>query len=269
MGIKRSASRILLTFGSLILALAACSPGSRTPSGTPTPDELGRILEQYNLNRSELADLAGGSRIIFLGDSITVAGVKEGGYVSMVEEALEILYPDREIEVRAAGVVSDTVSHLRRRLSRDVLAHRPTHVVIYVGVNDVAGLGPAEAALDAGKQAYRTGLTDLVDRIQATGAEVILCTPGVLGEVVDDDSRYNRALDDYAEVVHELAEDRESGVCDLRAEFSEYLREHNSSERTRGLLTLDGIHLSERGNRLVAGSILRALTNERSSTPGS
>lgn len=250
----------------VIVGLAACSTEPQSPSGgAPILGDADRILELYDLDRNDLADLADGSRIIFFGDSITAAGIRETGYVTMVEEALEVLYPDRLIEVRGSGVVNDTVNNLRRRLSRDVLDRRPTLVVIYVGVNDVAGLGPGNVAVAVGKQAYRTGLTELVNRIQAAGAEVLLCTPAVLGEVVDDESRINRALDDYAEVVHEVAEDQQAGVCDLRREFSEYLREHNSTELTRGLLTSDGVHLNERGNRLVAKTMLRALTTERES----
>ncbi|NJL45035.1 MAG: hypothetical protein HC922_03390 [Leptolyngbyaceae cyanobacterium SM2_3_12] len=124
------------------------------------------------------------ARIIFFGDSITAAGDQPGGYVSLIRDTLGQDYPHRSVEVLGAGIGGNKVPDLQARLDRDVLTKAPTHVVIYIGINDVwqyefAGLSGTEP------EAYEQGLRDLVERIRFTGAEISLCTPSVIGEDPD------------------------------------------------------------------------------------
>ncbi len=165
------------------------------------------------------------------------------------------------------GVVGDQVSDLTRRLRKDVLAKKPTHVVIYVGVNDVASLGPSRAALNAGAETYSEGLAGLVESITASGAEVMLCTPGVIGEDVDQGTLTNYGLELYATKVRELAAGRQTGLCDLRSEFTRYLVNNKRLSKRSGALTVDGLHLNGAGNRLVARTILRAFTGSETLAP--
>ena len=92
-----------------------------------------------NDRRAEAAGkpLNKGERIVFLGDSITQAGAGEGGYVTLVKEALARQYPDLGIEVIGAGISGNRVPDLEARLDRDVIQKKPTLVVIYIGINDV------------------------------------------------------------------------------------------------------------------------------------
>lgn len=198
-------------------------------------------------------------RIVFFGDSITKAGTRPGGYVSVVEEWLRDLYPGRNIVVTASGVTGDKVPDLERRLGRDVLSRSPTHVVVYIGVNDVAQFRGASRAGGTDKEAYRQGLSDIVNRIRRSGAQPILCTPAVFGEDVDSTGSLNRLLDEYAGISRQVAEANGIALCDLRAAFTQFLRLHNKSRLHEGVLTVDGVHLNERGNHLVSLEILRVL----------
>ncbi|MEX2588032.1 MAG: GDSL-type esterase/lipase family protein [Actinomycetota bacterium] len=200
------------------------------------------------------ASLPSGTRVVFFGDSITAAGVWPGGYVRLVSEALG---GESQVEVIGSGVEGDDVRDLQERLSRDVLSLAPTVVVVYVGVNDVASV--SEGAEEAGLAVYRSGIVDLIDRIQRAGAEALVCTPGLLQERPYDGSRENLLLDRYAQVVREVAAERNAGVCDLRRAFTEYLSMNNPEGRSRGVLTLDGVHLNSAGNRFVARQMLQAL----------
>lgn len=200
--------------------------------------------------------LPGGTRLVFFGDSITAGGVLPGGYVHLIREALRSS-GSGDVEVTGSGVVGDDAQDLLERLEEDVLRLAPTIVVVYVGVNDVAGVG--NGAESAGVDSYRARMTTLVERIQSSGASAVVCTPGLLGETPRDGSRENELLDRYAEVVRALAAERGTGLCDLRAAFKEYLAENNTQNRTEGLLTVDGIHLNPAGNRFVARQMLEAL----------
>ena len=77
-------------------------------------------------------------RIIFFGDSLTALAIKdpnvpEGkGYVPLVRAALK----DREIAVEAVATGGHKVTDLLKRVDQDVLAKKPTLVVIQIGVNE-------------------------------------------------------------------------------------------------------------------------------------
>lgn len=247
-----------------MLLFAACTPAADFEAPQSQTEKL---REDFGLDPGAAMNLPSGSRIVFFGDSITAGGVKEGGYVTLIEDALATLYPDRDIDVFGSGVVGDQVSDLARRLRKDVLSKRPTHVVIYVGVNDVASLGPSRAALNAGAEEYSEGLTALVESITASGAEVMLCTPGVIGEDVNQGTLTNYGLELYAAKVRELAAGRQTGLCDLRSEFTRYLVNNKRMSKRSGALTVDGLHLNGAGNRLVARTVLRAFTSSESLAP--
>ena len=248
----------------VVLLMAACSNGEDFEA---PPSASERLRSQYGIGADATVDLPPGSKIVFFGDSITAGGVDNNGYVTLVREALSTIYPDREIEVSGSGVEGDKVTDLAQRLSEDVLATEPTHVVVYVGVNDVASLGPSRAALDAGAREYRRGLANLVDRIRAGGAEVMLCTPSVIGEDVDQGTVINYGLELFATQVRQLAAEKSTGLCDLRSDFTEHLANRSSSLKRSGVLTVDGIHLNAAGNRLVARTILRAFTGSEGPAP--
>jgi lysophospholipase L1-like esterase len=230
----------------LLLAGAGCSGGLADPpaSGAGRGNQM----------------VSKAARIVFLGDSITEAGVKPGGYVKLVENSLHYLYPEREIEVIGAGKTGNRVPHLLARFRKDVLPKAPTHVVVYVGVNDV-GRGPPPGG-NTGLKAYRNGLADLVKRIEGAGADAIVCTPGVIGENPVSPTRENRLLDQYAEASREVAANTGAKVCDLRAAFTGYLERFNPQGKYRGILTLDGIHLNAEGNRFVARQIVHTFSEE-------
>lgn len=78
-----------------------------------------------------------GDRIVFVGDSITEDGNAEAGFQSLLKEWLKVKHGGLGVQIVNAGVSGDQVTDLQKRLDRDVLAQKPTIVVICIGVNDV------------------------------------------------------------------------------------------------------------------------------------
>jgi len=75
-----------------------------------------------------------GDVIVFLGDSITQQGARQdGGFARLIEAQLK----DEGVNCIGAGISGHKVPDCQRRLHRDVLAKNPTHVVIFIGINDV------------------------------------------------------------------------------------------------------------------------------------
>ena len=189
-------------------------------------------------------------RIVFLGDSITEAGVQPNGYVSLVADSLTRIDP--AIEVIGAGISGNKVPDLQGRLDSDVLAHNPTHVIIYIGINDVWHHFEFEHVTGTAPEDFEAGLIDLIEKVRAHGAEPLLCTPSVIGEDPSSESEVNQRLMAYADISRGVAESASVTLCDLRAAFEAHLAMHNPQNDYQGILTTDGVHLNAEGNRFVA-----------------
>lgn len=197
-------------------------------------------------------------RIVFFGDSITELGVQPNGYVAIVSDSFKSL--GRNVEIVGAGISGNKVGDLELRLNSDVLSLKPTIVIIYIGINDVWHYHFADRGLSGtSKEKFGSGLNNLVTRIQSDGVKVILCTPSVIGEKHDGTNMYDTLLEEYSAISRSVAEEFGVSVCDLRKEFLEYLRLHNTSNAEKDILTTDGVHLNDAGNRFVAEQMIKSL----------
>jgi isoamyl acetate esterase len=201
-----------------------------------------------------------GERILFLGDSITQAGVNSKGYITVIRNALDKKYQDLGIVIIGAGISGNKVPDLLKRVDRDVIARKPTIVFIYIGINDVWH-GEKDAAKGTPKDKFEAGLNEVIGKITSAGVKVILCTPSVIGEKHDGSNKLDSKLDEYAEISRKIAKERKIPLCDLRKEFIKYLKENNPQNREQGILTSDRVHLNEAGNRFVADVMLKYLGN--------
>lgn len=195
-------------------------------------------------------------RVIFLGDSITQAGAGPGGYVTLIRESLAKTHPTSKIEVIGAGISGNKVPDLEKRLERDVLAKKPSLVVIYIGINDV---WHSQSGKGTPKDAYEMGLKSLIQRIDDAGARVVLCTPSVIGEKTGGTNPLDPMLDEFCEISRRVAKSTGTPLVDLRKAFLAHLKEHNSGGAEKGILTTDGVHLNAAGNQFVAAQMLAGL----------
>ena len=197
-------------------------------------------------------------KIIFFGDSITELGGKPNGFVTLVADSLMEMYGSKAPEVIDAGVSGNKVTDLQVRLDRDVLSKNPTMVVIYIGINDVWHFA-LPGLKGTSKEDYESGLREIISRCHAAGAKVILCTPSVIGEKRDGENPQDKMLDEYADISRKVAHDTGTQLCDLHKMFIEYLMKHNPEDERKGILTVDGVHPTDEGNRFLAGIMLKAL----------
>jgi isoamyl acetate esterase len=202
-----------------------------------------------------------GDRIVFFGDSITEQGVKPGGYVTLISEELTTRYPDLGTEVIGAGISGNKVTDLQNRLVRDVLQKKPAGVVIYIGINDVWHWNMPNLK-GTTKGQFESGLREIVARIQYSGSTVILCTPTVIGEKTDSANAQDSMLNEYAAISRKIAKDLGVQLCDLHKAFQDYLTVHNTENKEKGILTTDGVHLNNEGNKLVAKELLRYIVRK-------
>ncbi len=188
-------------------------------------------------------------RVIFFGDSITQQGVGKNGYITHLNKALD----SNQYELIGAGIGGNKVYDLYLRMEEDVLSKKPDLVFIYVGINDVWHKLGARTGTDYDK--YLKFYQALINKIQANGSKVVLCTPTVIGEKKNDANEVDADLNLYAKGVRELAAKNNLPLCDLRKAFVDYENANNTNDLEKGILTTDKVHLNYKGNQLVADTM--------------
>jgi len=194
-------------------------------------------------------------RVVFLGDSITQAGVQPGGYISLLRQSLNSADLAADFELIGAGISGNKVADLQKRLETDVLAKNPDLVFIYIGINDVwHWTHPCCKDKQGGttKENFEAGLKDIIGRIKSKGAKVILCTPTVIGEKAGGTNPQDKMLDEYADISRKVAREQGLVLCDLRKAFTGYLSVQNKEDKSQGVLTSDEVHLNAAGNAFLA-----------------
>ncbi|HEX9958590.1 MAG TPA: SGNH/GDSL hydrolase family protein [Fibrella sp.] len=197
------------------------------------------------------------TRVIIFGDSITQAGVNPGGYIVKMQEMLAKQNRAADYELIGKGIGGNKVYDLYLRMEDDVLALKPDVVVIYIGVNDVWHKSSYGTGTDPDK--FVKFYEAMIRKLQAGGSKIILCTPAVIGEKTDNSNQQDGDLNSYSAMIRNLATQQNLPLVDLRKAFMEYNLKNNPTNKERGILTTDRVHLNETGNQFVAEQMLAVL----------
>ena len=205
-------------------------------------------------------------KVVFLGDSITQNAVinsdKFKGFISLLGENV-----DQNTELIGKGIGGDKVSDLLTRYRDDVIKLNPDMVFIYIGVNDVWHKYDYGTGTDI--DLYENGLRQIITDLKENGVEVILCTPTVIGENkgeftlvnqfkdIETMEIMNNDLDDYSDVIRKLSREFDTKLLDLRKIFMQYISENNPENKSKGVLTTDGVHLNNFGSKLIANEMIK------------
>ena len=204
------------------------------------------------------------TKIVFLGDSITQQAEDfEDGFISLIRQNLV----QDKFELVGKGIGGNKVSDLLTRYKLDVIDLNPDIVFIYIGINDVWHKYDFGTGSDI--DLYEKGLRTIISDIKSLGSKIVLCTPTVIGENTGDFvlgnqfkdvetmEKMNGDLDTFSEVVRKLSNEYGTELLDLRKIFMDYLAENNINNDAAGILTTDGVHLNEQGNKLIADQMIR------------
>ncbi len=197
-------------------------------------------------------------KIIFFGDSITQMGAQAGGYISFIKNMLA-KQNITTCDLVGAGIGGNKIYDLFLRLHQDVIAQSPDIVVIWIGVNDVWHKTTSGTGTDANtfEKFYRA----IIQQLQANKIKVMLITPAVIGERNDHTNKHYNDLNKYVEIIRNIAKEDDLPLCDLHALFHLYEENYNTANAINGVLTVDGVHLNDAGNKLAAEEIWKVLKN--------
>ena len=197
-------------------------------------------------------------KVIFFGDSITQAGVQPKGYICIIAQILEKQGLKDKYELIGAGIGGNKIYDLYLRLEDDVLNKKPDLVLIYIGVNDVWHKATSGTGTDADK--FVKFYQAIINKIQANGAKVVLCTPAAIGERTDSSNMQDGDMNNYSNIIRDLAKKNNIRLVDLRKDFLDYNLKNNPENKEKGILTTDRVHLNDLGNQMVADKMLPFIT---------
>ena len=216
---------------------------------------IGLIENRKKPATGEIA-VKNGEKIAFLGDSITAAGRRPGGYCQLVLAALK----DQGIEAKPvfAGISGHKSNQMLARLERDVLKHKPDWMTLSCGVNDV---WHGKSGVDLAS--YKKNIAEIVDKAQAAGVKVILLTSTMIRE--DQGNDLNQKLLPYNEFIKVLAKEKKCLLADLNADMQAALKAFPADAPKGKQLTSDGVHMNKPGNIMMARGVAEAfgLTNQQ------
>lgn len=207
-----------------------------------------------------------GDRWVVLGDSIT----HSGHYHRFLEIFYTTRFPDWNITVFNAGIGGDTAVGALTRLDRDVLIYNPSVVSIMFGMNDVgrALYGSADPSPDVVRErnarieAYESNLRELISRLRAAGARVILITPSPADDTLISDPPVrmyvNEGLARCADIVFRLGREMDLPVVDFFGPVQAMNLDRQQTDPTSTLIGRDRVHPGMEGHFLMANLFLRA-----------
>lgn len=208
-----------------------------------------------------------GQTLVFIGDSITDCGRREGpagalgsGYVKFFSHLLAMREPAKAVRILNTGIGGNTAEDLFHRWADDVLELRPDWVAIKIGINDCnrfvsqAGQNPKQSP-ERFHEFLEACLKLTADTLPQT--RCLMITPFYLSRDQRRDSyrgSVGARLVEYQDAVRALAGRFQARLLDAQAVFATFLAT-NGPER----LSQDMVHLNELGALILAEGVYQAL----------
>ena len=207
-----------------------------------------------------------GSKLLFIGDSITDAGrdptgnptpwnLNAGlgrGFVDLVAAHLGATHPECGIRIMNRGVSGNTVRDLSARWGTDVIELKPDWLVVMIGINDVWRQfdQPHVTEAHVSPEIFKQTLTKLLSRTKLRG--LVLMTPYMIEPNGAEPMR--RRMDEYGRIVKLVAK-RTGALCvDTQAAFDKVLKHTHPMT-----LAWDRIHPNTTGHQILARAFLAAV----------
>jgi len=206
-----------------------------------------------------------GSKLLFIGDSITDAGrarpVGEGlfgahgtGYVNIVAGLLGAIHAEQKIRVVNQGQSGDTILNLKERWEADVLALKPDWLCIMIGINDVWRQFdlPLATEIHVNLAAYEQTLNELVIATKPGLKGLVMMTPFYIEPLKQDEMRFK--MDGYGQAVKRVAERHGAIFVDVQDAFDKVLGTWYPAA-----IAWDRVHPNQIGATVIAKAFLDAV----------
>ena len=203
--------------------------------------------------------IARGSRVLFIGDSITDAGRNrdEGedlghGYALMAAAGFIAAHPRHGVSFVNRGIGGDRMQDLVARWDEDCLSLRPDVVSVLIGINDTWRLFDSDdpSPIEEFERDYRATLRRTRD---ALDARLLLIEPFLL-PMTEEQPRWRADLDPRLHVVRTMAAEFDATLVAADGLFAAA-----AAEAGPQVWCSDGVHLTPAGDALLARAWLAAV----------
>ena len=222
---------------------------------------VGHLRAQEPLQPASSFQIQDGGIVVFFGDSIT----EQKLYTSDIENYILTRFPNRHIRFINSGVGGDKVSGgwagpVDLRLTRDVVAYRPTMITIMLGMND-GYYRPFDPGIEA---TYEDGLRHIIERLQTElpQAGLTLLKPSPFDDVTrppDPEPGYNTTMLRFGDFVGKVAEEKHALAADLNKPVVDALTAAKAANPDMAItLVRDRVHPSSGVHWLMAEAVLKS-----------
>lgn len=198
-----------------------------------------------------------GDTVIFLGDSITAAGL----YGRYIENYTLLRFPDRKVRFINAGRGGDTAEGGLRRLERDVFEPGATVLTVAYGINDI---GWGMKADDEHVRLHLDSIRAIVEQCQKHRVRVFICSAAITAEKPETAEKgiLQQMGDQALAISRELGEGAIDVQRTMRGIQKRILDANLGVKNDKDKVTLhaqDGVHLNDLGQVAMAFAILKGL----------
>lgn len=199
-------------------------------------------------------------RLICLGDSITDCDrifTPDGLGYGYVRQLCGQLQATGNWKVVNRGVDGFTLNRILQNLTADCLNRHPDAVTLLAGINDI-GLWMATPSTPLFHQLekFRLCLRKLVKRLKEnTSADVYLLEPFVFPHPAEYFNWFE-PLDAMSQVIAEICQEYSAVFIPLHRQLNDLAEQVGYSA-----LTIDGIHLTPSGHRIIAAKLYKYFEN--------
>jgi len=226
----------------------------------------GPAFEKLNPRRCppmpEQSLLRKGDRLAIIGDSIT----EQKMYSRMIETYLTVCLPQLEIQTRQLGWSGETAERFLKRMDQDCLRFEPTIATLCYGMND-AKYRPFDFNNSIW---FASHYGAIAERLQQSGARVILGSPGCAGKIAKWTKTKAGTLDEHnqhlcalRDLTIEIAGEKRVGFADVF--WPMYVAQvegdarYSTPENPYEVAGSDGIHPGWAGHTIMAYAFLIAM----------
>lgn len=196
-----------------------------------------------------------GARVCFVGHSIVHANL----HLAYIAAYYRQHFPEAKVEFYNCGISGGSVGTILNSFDEDILPYAPTHVVLLIGINDSMRDLLAQKTVTTYDQLvgaferFKVRLSELCDRFESIGVELILCTHTPYAEYMPSDEAALPGacalMVGYSDYLRAFAKERGYAVCDYDA----YLTRVMQSET---IFCPDRVHPSQHGHYHMAKCFL-------------
>jgi lysophospholipase L1-like esterase len=208
-----------------------------------------------------------GDVICFLGDSITHGGQ----YHEFLQLFYATRYPNLKLTFHNCGISGDNAAGMIDRFEDDVMKHKPTHVFLMTGMNDVQRTLYFEGTTSdkilkqrANTLAnYKRNTTLLVEKIIENGIIPILLTPSIYDQYSkierENNLGCNDALIECSNHIKKLSDKYDALVIDLNTPMRKLMERELKKDSLFTIIGKDRVHPGTTGHFIIFHEIISSL----------